>query len=202
MKFARVAASAIVACAAIPASAAQIVDQSNTSTNGSSGSIVQTFMPTLTGIDFIKLTLNAAGPNDTDAYVRLFAGSGTQGTLLGTTDIHRLTIGSFAEYTFTFASTIALVPEQVYTFWALPVGGANRPFTALNSTANPYARGSRVLPDGRAIANVDFVFSEGVNVLAGGVPEPSTWAMLILGFGVVGSAARVRRRASLSTAEG
>lgn len=202
MKFARIAAAAFFACAAIPASAAQIVDQSNTSSNGISASIVQSFRLTLTGIDFIKLTLNATGPNATDAYVRLFAGPGIQGTLLGTTDAQRLTIGSFVEYTFTFATTITLVPDQVYTFFALPVGGANRPFTSLVSTVNPYARGSRVLPDGRPVANVDFVFSEGINVIAGGVPEPSTWAMLILGFGVVGSAARVRRRASLRMVEG
>jgi hypothetical protein len=30
----------------------------------------------------------------------------------------------------------------------------------------------------------------------GGVPEPATWAMMILGFGVVGGAMRVRRRQS------
>ncbi|WP_430420838.1 PEPxxWA-CTERM sorting domain-containing protein [Phenylobacterium sp.] len=33
-----------------------------------------------------------------------------------------------------------------------------------------------------------------VTALAGGVPEPATWAMMILGFGVVGAAARSRAR--------
>ena len=31
-------------------------------------------------------------------------------------------------------------------------------------------------------------------VIGGGTPEPSTWAMLIVGFGMVGGAARYRRR--------
>lgn len=34
----------------------------------------------------------------------------------------------------------------------------------------------------------------GLNLLATSVPEPSTWGMMILGFGVVGGAARYRRR--------
>ena len=42
-------------------------------------------------------------------------------------------------------------------------------------------------------------FSKGiVNGLTGAVPEPATWAMLILGFGVIGSAMR-RRRAARTT---
>jgi hypothetical protein len=36
----------------------------------------------------------------------------------------------------------------------------------------------------------DFTF--GSTVVGGGVPEPATWAMMILGFGLVGSAARRR----------
>ncbi len=37
--------------------------------------------------------------------------------------------------------------------------------------------------------------ANGTFTLAAGVPEPATWAMLILGFGVVGGAMRSRRRA-------
>lgn len=40
----------------------------------------------------------------------------------------------------------------------------------------------------------------GIQVGIGIVPEPSTWAMLILGFGAVGGAMRQRRRASLALA--
>ncbi len=41
----------------------------------------------------------------------------------------------------------------------------------------------------------DGIIVDGVNV---GVPEPSTWAMLIAGFGLVGAAARRRRGAALA----
>lgn len=40
----------------------------------------------------------------------------------------------------------------------------------------------------------------GIQVGINAVPEPSTWAMLILGFGAVGGALRERRRASLAIA--
>jgi hypothetical protein len=34
--------------------------------------------------------------------------------------------------------------------------------------------------------------------VVGGVPEPSTWAMLIVGIGAIGVAARLRKRAAQS----
>jgi choice-of-anchor C domain-containing protein len=37
---------------------------------------------------------------------------------------------------------------------------------------------------------------DNVSILSGAVPEPATWAMMILGFGVVGASLRTRRRAS------
>lgn len=40
----------------------------------------------------------------------------------------------------------------------------------------------------------------GIQVGINAVPEPSTWAMLILGFGAVGGAMRLRRRTSLALA--
>ncbi len=39
----------------------------------------------------------------------------------------------------------------------------------------------------------DITFGSDVPGPGGGVPEPATWAMLIMGFGLVGSAARRRR---------
>jgi hypothetical protein len=39
-----------------------------------------------------------------------------------------------------------------------------------------------------------FVFLTGVGQVAGAVPEPATWAMMLLGFGMVAGAARYRRR--------
>jgi hypothetical protein len=52
------------------------------------------------------------------------------------------------------------------------------------------------LPDGLTIGSASGVFlSAAGGGGAGGVPEPATWAMLIAGFGLVGAAARRRRRA-------
>ncbi|HVF95101.1 MAG TPA: PEPxxWA-CTERM sorting domain-containing protein [Sphingomonas sp.] len=57
------------------------------------------------------------------------------------------------------------------------------------------------------IDNVNFAFSGGptnnfnFEVAAAAVPEPATWAMMLVGFGMVGGAVRTRRRAtSLATA--
>lgn len=40
----------------------------------------------------------------------------------------------------------------------------------------------------------------GAGIVAGTVPEPASWAMLILGFGAIGGAARARRTARLTPA--
>jgi len=39
--------------------------------------------------------------------------------------------------------------------------------------------------------------SQGCARAAGGVPEPSTWAMMLLGFGAMGFALRRRKRPAL-----
>ncbi len=51
------------------------------------------------------------------------------------------------------------------------------------------------LPEGLTIGSASGVFLTAQNPVPGGVPEPATWAMFILGFGTVGAAARRRRPA-------
>ena len=71
------------------------------------------------------------------------------------------------------------------------IAGANN-FAFAYTTPGVSNGGSQGLGDeGFNITNV---------VLTGAVPEPATWAMLILGFGVVGGAVRTRRRATLQAA--
>ncbi len=48
------------------------------------------------------------------------------------------------------------------------------------------------LSDGFGMDNVSF------GGLAGGIPEPTTWAMLIFGFGAIGGAMRKKRKANVS----
>lgn len=52
------------------------------------------------------------------------------------------------------------------------------------------------LPTGLTVSSASGVFktSAAVPPLSGAVPEPATWAMLIVGFGLAGSALRYRRR--------
>lgn len=73
----------------------------------------------------------------------------------------------------------------------------NGSFTIVDSFSSYFAGGGYFkqiefsgLPDGYvAIDNFD------VDVIAGGVPEPASWAMLIAGFGLVGAGMRRRRTA-------
>lgn len=57
----------------------------------------------------------------------------------------------------------------------------------LGSTA-PYGATSR--NDGRAAISVTYNFKEAVAA----VPEPSTWAMMIIGFGAIGASMRMRKK--------
>jgi len=63
----------------------------------------------------------------------------------------------------------------------------------LSATA-PY--GATTRNDGSAAISIRYNFTEAVAA----VPEPSTWAMMILGFGVIGAAMRRRAKPSVSFA--
>ncbi len=65
--------------------------------------------------------------------------------------------------------------------------GSRVPGSFLDSGSNPLIRGSNINTPGR------YLFSVRNGQVIGGVPEPSSWAMLIAGFGMVGAAARRRR---------
>lgn len=62
------------------------------------------------------------------------------------------------------------------------------PFTSVIITNNRF--GGYISDEG-----FDNVLTNGAGTTVGGVPEPTTWAMLITGFGLVGFAARRRRTA-------
>lgn len=51
-------------------------------------------------------------------------------------------------------------------------------------------------------ATIEYYYAVGdkIEVVGGGVPEPATWAMMLMGFGVVGGAMRRRQKVSVSFA--
>jgi PEP-CTERM motif len=69
---------------------------------------------------------------------------------------------------------------------------------------NNYVRGSRFLSNNGApfIAQLsgDLGFRTFVDTAIAGVPEPESWAMMIIGFGLIGARARQRRSLKLSAA--
>jgi PEP-CTERM motif len=67
--------------------------------------------------------------------------------------------------------------------------------SAFSGAVTDYMNTSRVrfnLPSNVSFSSQSGSFLTGLS--AGGVPEPATWAMMILGFGVIGGAMRTRRR--------
>ncbi len=52
--------------------------------------------------------------------------------------------------------------------------------------------------DGAGIAFTSDVFADGRTFNVGAIPEPSTWAMLLVGVGAIGAAMRGQRRRALS----
>jgi hypothetical protein len=78
-----------------------------------------------------------------------------------------------------------------------PVGAWNGLSTSFNSGVATTATLSLINANTIAAGNdfaVDDIFLGTQSTVTGGIPEPTTWAMLILGFGGIGAAIRRRRR--------
>ncbi len=90
-----------------------------------------------------------------------------------------------------FWTPVAVTAGQTYylTFSA----GSN---AVAGSTANPYAAGQVYANNGySAFPNYDYAFrTYSSSDFGSAVPEPATWAMMIIGFGAVGSMVRTSRR--------
>ncbi len=84
-------------------------------------------------------------------------------------------------------ANVATLPTATYSFTQVATGSASLlKFSFLDTRDPPANRWS-----------IDNISVELIPVVVGGVPEPAAWAMLVLGFGVVGNAARRRRTASV-----
>ncbi|MGH6998130.1 MAG: PEPxxWA-CTERM sorting domain-containing protein, partial [Phenylobacterium sp.] len=79
------------------------------------------------------------------------------------------------------------------TFWCLQKSGC----------FNPASTAAEGMLAGTNFGNVTYQTYSGVQTIASlssAVPEPATWAMMIMGFGLVGSAVRRRNLLTLAAA--
>jgi PEP-CTERM motif len=87
-----------------------------------------------------------------------------------------------------FVSSSFTVPSHGFTGWQ--TYSANIVATAASETLSFLATGNLPVPPFAMISNVS---------LTGGVPEPATWAMMLVGIGLIGGTTR-RRRAAVAVA--
>ena len=150
--------------------------------------IGQSFTPTLTGIDFATFYITSLA---TLVTLRLYSEEGFSGTLLGTAGPFGLaSTNPLAPTSYSFASTISLVPGQLYTLRLTATSGV---FASSYSSANPYIGGD-IFDDAGSRPTFDLRFAEGINTVA----EPGTWAMMVTGFGLLGSALQRRARGEVA----
>ncbi len=213
-KFIRVSGVLALAAAAFPAAAATILVDSGEriqTMSGTSGTFGQSFLAP--GTDLLSIgvqfaTLNPTAPqNSVTAAVR--EGAGLSGMVLASTTFVPVNEGRFDPKVFTDIdfSGVTLVPGDAYTLTLVNNGGGARNGIVfgpnLLTPSGPYG------PD--AYADGDLLFNGGFNPCASldrcdlnfrvvtaeaVIPEPTSWAMLIAGFGLVGGI--MRRRALLA----
>ncbi len=146
-----------------------------------------------------------------DAAIPGFNSSGKFGVVLGVP-----TSGSYTK-TFTGANIFSFVLGSLDSYNTLTLHFASGPDVVLNGAQialGATADGNQDLPtsngrvfyvsDGAKITGATFQSTnlnsfEFDNLMTGNVPEPSTWAMMLLGFGVIGRAMRSRRRNTVAS---
>ena len=152
------------------------------------------------------------GQSTSSVLYTLYAGEGIFGTALKQVLVTGPVANGFNPILITADfSDISLSIGQRYTFKAsLPSEGLPASGTVSTASAsytgsdNPYLNGrfyftgSPYNQNQPAFSNRDLAFS--MSGVTSAVPEPATWAMMIVGFGLVGGSMRVsRRKVTLAT---
>ena len=209
------AASALLA---LPASAATTISStpngSNIGTFGAGGGSTtygQTFTAPITGtLTNFTLWLNGG-------VGALFGGVGSWNGGSSYADGHgsptslyqSATVSSTAAGAYSFSPNVHVVAGQNYVAYlsVFGVAGANSsttmPLATPGAGVNYFVWNNVDDPRGDASWNYFSNFGSAqfsASFTAGGVPEPATWAMLIIGFGMVGGALRTRRKAAVAFA--
>ena len=144
----------------------------------------QSFTPSLAAVGFINFVMSGGlDLKPGTAYIVIHSGSIT-GPVLGTSEAVNVAPPiSPGIITFNFDTPVVVTPGTMYYFQPIiEPGGGN--LTTPSIFPSIYSGGTAFY-NGNAVANVDFEFQEGVYV-----PEPSTWALLVLGAGALWSVRR------------
>jgi hypothetical protein len=151
-------------------------------TNGQS--LGQTFIPSLTGIDFFDVHASSRGVSE--VRLSLLAGPTITGMPIASSSPMIITNALLQTVEFRFASTISLIPGNPYTARLELISGDS--YKVEFSVANPYVPGLALDSNGQPNFFVDWVFAEGVIQ----APEPSCTLLIFGGLLVI---MRVRRKA-------
>ena len=130
------------------------------------------------------------------------------GTLLASTTIGAGTVsGLINQFRYNSVAATALTAGQRYTIGALYTSGSDAVLFNANNVATNAAitYGNGTFAGGGTLANPSTDFASttsffGPNFTFGAVPEPASWAMLLMGFGVMGGALRRRRTVTVTYA--
>ncbi len=137
----------------------------------------QSFTPSLSTVGFVNLNLSS-GPTAGGAYVDVLLHSGSiTGPTIGTSETVLIPINFNGLADFIFDTPPSVTPGAQYFFQPIIQSGPDV-VAASSSPSYNYAGGNAYF-QGTPSPTTDLWFREGIIV-----PEPSTWALLLLGAGV------------------
>lgn len=174
-------------------------------TIASNGPVAQTFVATdalLTNFGF-QFASSVSGTTTGTVTFSLLSGAGTTGTTLATqtVTVSGLTFRTGTTFFDVFTGSVGLVTGQTYT--ALLTGASSNLSLLFGpnsgQTADAYLPGFLIKNNtldqactNNAYCDANFRFTTAA--AAGAVPEPASWGMMLIGFGMLGGSIRYRRR--------
>ena len=160
----------------------------------------QSFTAGLSGqLTAFQFAAGSQGAGASDFTFAVYSGDGTGGTVLGsaTQSLACVGISNGCSVTFdTSAMGIDVVAGQQYTLAVSAISGPGLTLDFLGTASDSYAGGHSFFGPGYGNEpGWDLDFTDFIDPgHSGAVPEPSSWALMLGGFGLIGGALRARRR--------